>query len=112
MKKAMLITLVIFAVASLRQAQIGAAPATDVLGAHLNYGRGCPACHAPHSGAYGNGAAKTADPNAGNIALWGQDVRAWSAKPLSFGGGRLFGNPARTQHYHPGPQHHPMPELP
>jgi len=49
-------------------------PTTDVLGAHLNYGRGCAACHAPHSGAYGNGAAKTADANSGNIALWGEDV--------------------------------------
>src|SRR5262249_14786570 len=45
-----------------------------VLGAHLNYGRGCAACHAPHSGAYGNGAAKTDDKNAGAIALWGEDV--------------------------------------
>jgi hypothetical protein len=49
-------------------------PTSDVLGAHLNQGRGCAACHAPHSGAYGNGAAKTADSTSGNIALWGQDV--------------------------------------
>ncbi len=81
MKKVMLITLVIFAAASFAMAQIGASPATDVLGAHLNYGRGCAACHAPHSGAYGNGAAKTADPTSGNVALWGQDVARWSAKP-------------------------------
>jgi len=87
MKKAMLITLVIFAVATFAAAQIGAAPATDVLGAHLNYGRGCPACHAPHSGAYGNGAAKHADPNAGNVALWGQDVMGLVGQTLSFGGG-------------------------
>ena len=32
-----------------------AAPTNDILGAHLNYGRGCSACHAPHSGASGNG---------------------------------------------------------
>ena len=50
------------------------APTSDVLGAHLNYGRGCTACHAPHSGAYGNGAAKTADATSGDVALWGQDV--------------------------------------
>ena len=49
-------------------------PSTDVLGAHLNYGRGCAACHAPHSGVYGNGQAKTADTSAGTIALWGEDL--------------------------------------
>src|ERR1039458_3898266 len=86
MKKAMLITLVIFAAASFAMAQIGAAPATDVLGAHLNYGRGCPACHAPHSGAYGNGAAKHSDPTSGNVALWGQDVGGLVGQTLTFGG--------------------------
>ena len=86
MKKAMLITLVIFAAASFAMAQIGANPATDVLGAHLNYGRGCAACHAPHSGAYGNGAAKTADSTAGNVALWGQDVASLVGQTLTFGG--------------------------
>ena len=35
------------------------APSADVLGAHLNYGRGCAACHAPHSGSSGNGANKS-----------------------------------------------------
>jgi len=52
----------------------GAGPATDVLGAHLLYGRGCPGCHAPHSGALGNGLAVTKDPNTGNVALWGEDA--------------------------------------
>jgi hypothetical protein len=86
MKKVMLIVLVIFAAASFAMAQIGAAPATDVLGAHLNYGRGCAACHAPHSGAYGNGAAKTADPTSGNVALWGQDIGSLVGQTLTFGG--------------------------
>jgi len=86
MKKVMLVTLVIFAAASFAMAQIGAAPATDVLGAHLNYGRGCPACHAPHSGAYGNGAAKHSDPTSGNVALWGQDVGGLVGQTLTFGG--------------------------
>src|SRR6516162_7728773 len=58
---------------------------TDVLGAHLNYGRGCAACHAPHSGAYGNGAAKTSDSSSGNIALWGEDVSSLTNKVLSVG---------------------------
>jgi len=86
MKKALFITLVIFAAANFAMAQIGAAPATDVLGAHLNYGRGCAACHAPHSGAYGNGAAKTSDPTAGNVALWGQDVGSLVGQTFIFGG--------------------------
>jgi len=86
MKKALFITLVIFAAANFAMAQIGAAPATDVLGAHLNYGRGCAACHAPHSGAYGNGAAKSSDPTAGNVALWGQDVGSLVGQTLTFGG--------------------------
>jgi hypothetical protein len=61
------------------------APATDVLGAHLNAGRGCAACHAPHSGAYGNGNAKTADTTSGNIALWGQDVGSLVGKTITSG---------------------------
>ena len=44
----------------------------DTLGAHLGYGRGCVMCHAPHSGAGGNGIA-TKDTASGNVALWGQD---------------------------------------
>jgi hypothetical protein len=86
MKKVMLVTLVIFAAATFAMAQIGAAPTTDVLGAHLNYGRGCAACHAPHSGAYGNGSAKNPDPTAGNVALWGQDVGSLVGQTLIFGG--------------------------
>ena len=59
-------------------------PTTDVLGAHLNYGRGCAACHAPHSGVYGNGNAKTADPTSGNIALWGEDVTSLYGKTIIY----------------------------
>ena len=84
MKKIMLITLMILVVAAFAAAQIQA-PTSDVLGAHLNYGRGCAACHAPHSGAYGNGAAKTADPTAGNVALWGQDVASLYGKTITTG---------------------------
>jgi hypothetical protein len=73
------------AAASFAAAQSGAAPATDVLGAHLNYGRGCAGCHAPHSGAYGNGAAKTADTGAGNVALWGEDVGSLYGKTIITG---------------------------
>lgn len=73
MKKYMLILMMILAVASFAAAQIQA-PTSDVLGAHLNYGRGCAACHAPHSGAWGNGANASGDNKSGEIALWGQDV--------------------------------------
>jgi len=85
MKRNLLIVLLFLVAASFAAAQIKA-PTTDVLGAHLNYGRGCAACHAPHSGAYGNGVAKTADPNAGGLALWGEDVGSLYGKPLTFAG--------------------------
>src|SRR5581483_1068769 len=49
-------------------------PTTDVLGAHLVYGRGCAACHVPHSGTLGNGATQLKPGNNGVEALWGQDM--------------------------------------
>jgi hypothetical protein len=84
MKKALFVLLMVFAVAGFALGQITTTN-TDVLGAHLNYGRGCTACHAPHSGAYGNGAAKTAYPNAGVHALWGQDVGSLVGQVYQFG---------------------------
>ncbi len=84
MKKHLLVLTMVLAVAGFAAAQIQP-PTQDVLGAHLNYGRGCAACHAPHSGAYGNGAAKTADPNAGGDALWGQDVGSLYGKTITTG---------------------------
>jgi hypothetical protein len=73
MRKNLLVLLMVLAVAGFAAAQIQP-PTSDVLGAHLNYGRGCAACHAPHSGAWGNGANKSGDTKAGTDALWGQDV--------------------------------------
>ncbi len=73
MKKVLVLMIVVIAASTLALAQIQA-PTSDVLGAHLNYGRGCAACHAPHSGARGNGIS-TADGASGDIALWGQDVQ-------------------------------------
>jgi len=73
MKKVMLVTLMVLAVGAFAAAQIQA-PTSDVLGAHTGYGRGCAMCHAPHSGALGNGIA-TSDPQTGNYALWGQNVQ-------------------------------------
>src|SRR5689334_14736467 len=97
MKRTVLTVLMLLAMAAFAVAQLQN-PTSDVLGAHLNYGRGCPACHAPHSGAGGNGNAKTADTTAGNVALWGQDV------------GSLYGQTLQTgQSSHGGPVSETLP---
>jgi len=57
----------------------------DVLGPHLNFGRGCNACHAPHSGVYGNGAAMTADSASASVALWGENARNFYSKTTATG---------------------------
>jgi formate-dependent nitrite reductase cytochrome c552 subunit len=85
MKRFVLLSTMFLAAASVAVAQ-PYTPTTDVLGAHLNYGRGCPACHAPHSGAAGNGINKSGDPNTGNIALWGEDLGNLYGKVLQFAG--------------------------
>ncbi|MGA2538866.1 MAG: hypothetical protein ABSF53_22860, partial [Terracidiphilus sp.] len=85
MKRHLLIATMFMAAASFAAAQ-NQPPTSDVLGAHLNYGRGCAACHAPHSGAYGNGAAKTADSTSGSSILWGEDVASLFGKTIQFGG--------------------------
>jgi len=91
MKKALLVTLVVMAFWMFAMAQLGP-PTSDVLGAHLNYGRGCAGCHAPHSGARGNGIA-TLDQTAGDVALWGQDVYPLFGKTIITGGtGKTSGN--------------------
>ncbi len=85
MKKVILVTLTVLAFGMFAMAQLGN-PTSDVLGAHLNYGRGCAACHAPHSGASGNGANKSGDTTTGNVALWGQDIGNLVGKAYQFGG--------------------------
>ncbi len=87
MKRFMLVVGITLAAAPFAGAQI-VAPSTDVLGAHLNYGRGCTACHAPHSGASGNGNAKSADMASGLTALWGEDTSSLFGKTITTGGGR------------------------
>lgn len=84
MKKNLLVLLMVLAVAGFAAAQIQA-PTSDILGAHLNYGRGCAACHAPHSGAWGNGANASGDTTSGNFALWGQDVGNLFNKTITTG---------------------------
>lgn len=83
MKKAMFIIAMVLCVAAFAMAQTytlgNGITGVDKLGAHQNGGRGCTGCHAPHSGAFGNGgnavSGQTVDKvNAGNYALWGQDL--------------------------------------
>jgi len=86
MKRTLSIAIMFLAAAGVAMAQAGANPSTDVLGAHLNYGRGCTGCHAPHSGAAGAGLKTTkADPTSGNYALWGEDVSNLYGVTLNFG---------------------------
>jgi hypothetical protein len=84
MKRNLFIALILAGAASFAAAQMQN-PTSDVLGAHLNYGRGCAACHAPHSGAYGNGAQKGFDGGAGAEALWGEDVGSLYGKTIVTG---------------------------
>ncbi len=86
MKQSLLVMLMGIAVANYTAAQITTS-STDILGAHLNYGRGCAACHAPHSGANGNGNGRAADPAAGATALWGEDASGLYGKTIVTGGG-------------------------
>jgi hypothetical protein len=87
MKKVMLVLLVVFAAAALAAAQgVGTiSNTTDILGPHLGYGRGCVMCHAPHSGPAGNNKA-TNDTQAGEFALWGQDLTPLYGQVLTFSG--------------------------
>lgn len=80
--KRILLVLMVVLVAGFAAAQI-TSPTQDVLGAHNIYGRGCIGCHAPHSGAAGNGGVSTA--NTGNLALWGEDLSPLYNKTLVFG---------------------------
>jgi len=98
MKKAMLVTLVIVVFGALAMAiDPNYSPSTDVLGAHLVYGRGCVACHSPHSGARGNGIA-TADATSGDSALWGPDLKPYYSQTFAFGdaGGYPVTTPANS----------------
>ena len=89
MKRSFLVALTFLAAAGFAGAQM-TKPSTDVLGAHLNYGRGCTACHSPHSGASGNGNAKSADPASGVTGLWGEDVSSLYGKTITTGGGKFI----------------------
>jgi hypothetical protein len=89
MKWSLLIALMMVVCTGFATAQSGYSSATDILGAHLNYGRGCTACHAPHSGSSGNGKMKIVDSTSGVTALWGQDVSSLYGKTITTGGGKF-----------------------
>ncbi|HXW57220.1 MAG TPA: hypothetical protein VEJ67_15835 [Candidatus Cybelea sp.] len=84
MRKLSFVILVVLAAAGFASAQV-TSPTQDVLGAHNVYGRGCVACHAPHSGAAANGAPTS--PNSGNLALWGENLTPIYGQTFAFGNG-------------------------
>jgi hypothetical protein len=88
MKRYMSVIVMLMVSACFAGAQI-TKPSTDVLGAHLNYGRGGTACHSPHSGASGNGNARSVDAASGTAALWGEDVSSLYGKTITTGGGKF-----------------------
>ncbi len=100
MKKMLLVTLCVVGLVGLAMAQnpayTGGATGiqgVDKLGAHQNGGRGCVGCHAPHSGARGNGGnaatggGAVTDPTTGDETLWGQDLGPLYNQVLGFGNG-------------------------
>ena len=105
MKKAMLIMLFVLLMVGWMAAQTYV-PTTDVLGAHNNGGRGCAACHAPHSGGRGNGgdlvsgSGITSTGGAeGDYHLWGQDVSLITQETLQVGGGYDNGGAGYTVNF-------------
>lgn len=87
MNRSILIGLVLATGTPFASAQL-ASQSADVLGAHLNYGRGCTACHSPHSGATGNGGQRGGDAATGQVALWGEDATGLYGKTIATDGGK------------------------
>jgi len=86
MKRALLIVLLALVTVTVSMAAIPQTTnlTTDILGAHLVYGRGCIACHAPHSGSAGNGFYNNDSAN-GDIALWGESLTPLYGQTINFG---------------------------
>jgi hypothetical protein len=91
MKKAMLVVLFVTLAMSLALGQSGVKIpqisnlTQDVLGAHNAYGRGCIACHSPHSGPAGNNGTGIAT-STGAVALWGEDLTPLYGQVINFSG--------------------------
>jgi hypothetical protein len=105
MKKAFLLILVVLFAVGMTMAQTytegNGLKGIDKLGAHQNGGRGCTGCHAPHSGAFGAGGnaitGQTIDKvNAGNYALWGQDLGPLYSATITQGDNVKGGNTYTT----------------
>ncbi len=88
MKSKLSIVVLLLAASGFAAGQV-VAPTSDVLGAHNNYGRGCTACHSPHSGSSGNGSARAADASSGVASLWGEDASGLYGKTIVTGGGKF-----------------------
>lgn len=89
MKRNLLSMLIVVVAAPFAAGQM-VSTSDDVLGAHLNYGRGCSACHSPHSGPAGNGEQRrfaVAD-GAGSSGLWGEDASGLYGQTITTGGGK------------------------
>jgi len=94
MRTAILLLMFVLASAAIGRGQAccGAGVDADELGAHINGGRGCAACHAPHSGGRGQDqelAAESGEPNPGGESdgrLWGQNVALISQETLRVAG--------------------------
>src|SRR3954471_140962 len=107
MKKVMILVIAMLVITGLAMAQkpfVGGSYASgtgipfniDKLGAHQNGGRGCVGCHAPHSGARGNGGVMKWDAasssyksvavvgDSGDDVLWGQDLGPIYGQTLNF----------------------------
>jgi hypothetical protein len=87
MQRILLIVAIYLSGAGLALAQI--TTATNPLGPHRNYGRGCTACHQPHSGVRGNGTAPPADASSNTGALWGENLSSLYGKTIFTGGGKF-----------------------
>ncbi len=58
----------------------------DILGAHNIYGRGCPACHAPHRGASATRAVNADQLASGSFGLWSVDLSSLYGQIVTIGG--------------------------
>jgi hypothetical protein len=88
MKRVFLIVLLSLAAVGLAAAQMSK-PSTNALGAHLNYGRGCAACHLPHSCTSGTGGEQSVNSSPGTTPLWGENLSSLYRRTVSTGGGKF-----------------------
>ncbi len=105
MRKLTLLVLFILLMVGWMAAQNATTP-YDILGAHNNGGRGCAACHAPHSGGRGNGGNVVAGGGLaskggveGDYHLWGTDLSIITQETLQVGGGYDTGGHGYTVNF-------------